>query len=931
MFAVISGSSTGNQPSPSLSTGTGAAGRRGRRASAVGAPELSRKASAISSGWGAQNEDPGGSPRAGDRQRQQAATRLQATWRGRRARVEYAKRREEHRRRRASQQRQQQQPHTEVVASVTQPSDLGGSYNPETHNSPLGRHRSFISQLSSGQLSAASGLTPTTSLLLGRGVASRGGTAHDLASEAQRTPPADDHDQLTRGAYSLPSAPSQRIGACTQLTDKHLSIIREAFTRLDSDNSGTLGAAELLILFRQLYPWKSEVAVGEMLDSILADSEDTVSLDELIDWLDPGFIPGGQRLDAEELEMMQLVREQGLALDPPDTIRAWLWALLNVEEAQRFLTEGDWLSSAATYVQVLSQVWIAVSVVNMMIESEPSMTLERRREGYSSVTFIVEAVTIAFFSVEFFLRVFSAPDLRAFWRDPFTWVDVLAIAPFFLTELGFSEGKAKGLAALRIMRLTRLLRIIKVGRHSVGIYLLAMSVRQAMLPLVWLIFVILLFIILAGSVMWNVETAFSATLINKTRAGIEGKDVGWYRDAGEHVYEDDRGQKIAMENMMEGMWWAAATLTATGYGEPFVPYTKLGKAWGALVICMSIVFLAFPATILTQRFCAVFSEYEQRRQVEDRAAQTRRRLLATHFKRDGGGARERFVDAIKSVGDFFSGIASRVTSPPLAASQSPQASTSRLSISDGRRGSGTNESYHSRLDELRMKQRRRSTALQGGDLAMLSPSSSGRSPRASASTQEHSMQLPSALILTESGPSTGPSTLSSAAVLSPGMATPDESQTRGGAGAGTRSSVDAATVLPMPAEAAAAGAAQERGHQERAAGVAFVERAPAAPGVLSPDSPLYHRGSSIGSLPAYPPPAAAGALPPPRSRTVTNLTPTAKGAAGSLVAELHSLLSCIQFDHEQMQRERQLVRKVAESLNEAVLELERDLVARGLV
>eukprot|EP01062_Namystynia_karyoxenos_P005174 TRINITY_DN11820_c0_g1_i1.p1 TRINITY_DN11820_c0_g1~~TRINITY_DN11820_c0_g1_i1.p1 ORF type:complete len:955 (+),score=176.81 TRINITY_DN11820_c0_g1_i1:218-2866(+) len=470
-----------------------------------------------------------------------------------------------------------------------------------------------------------------------------------------RPPPVtmDDVDPCCAPAVTSPSTPSVPDGSFHGAESQRSSGVRESFVQhgpifgdasssaqtlphfsLDAavvetihtyfaemdDGSGRLDRQQAEELLLRVYHQYNPARVRELTERIFAEADPAgggkILIEEVLFCIDPNYHL--ENLDEDELEMLQLFCEH-IAIGPPDGWRQWLWAAMNVDQASHYLTKGDWLRKLALVVQTVSQLAILTSIVNIMVESEPEIQLEADEQGRDAATWQVEAVTIAFFTVELLLRILSTPSQPEFWSNGYTWVDLLAILPFYLTELGILSNRAKGLAVLRIVRLSRLLRILKVGRHSVGIHLMVLSVRRALLPLLWLWFVLVLAMVLFSALIYQAET-MQADLNNVTEKWIRPADSPF----------NDAGLAIDIQSIHGAMWWAVVTLSTTGYGDA-VPRTPLGKVVGALTMMCGVILLAFPTTILTQQFTRVFEEYECRRVQQERKAKVRQRLLAEHF------------------------------------------------------------------------------------------------------------------------------------------------------------------------------------------------------------------------------------------------------------------------------------------------------------
>lgn len=73
-----------------------------------------------------------------------------------------------------------------------------------------------------------------------------------------------------------------------------------------------------------------------------------------------------------------------------------------------------------------------------------------------------EVITIAIFTFEYFLRILSIEKLSNIFK-PMMLIDFFAIAPFYITFISVNT------TFLRIFRLSRFLRIMKIGRYSTAL------------------------------------------------------------------------------------------------------------------------------------------------------------------------------------------------------------------------------------------------------------------------------------------------------------------------------------------------------------------------------------------------------------------------------------------------------------------------------
>ncbi len=210
---------------------------------------------------------------------------------------------------------------------------------------------------------------------------------------------------------------------------------------------------------------------------------------------------------------------------------------------------------------------IGLNTLAMILESLPWFY-----EIYKPELHLFETVSIAIFSVEYLLRLWTANInpcfAKPFWGNlryaltPLALIDLLAVVPFYLPFFGVD------LRVVRILRVLRLFRLFKVARYLRALTLITQVVRQKREELtISLVFTFFLLLI-ASSLVYYVE----------------------------HEAQPDKFASIP-----ETMWWGIATLTTVGYGDIY-PITGLGKLLGGLIAIIGVGLFALPAGILASGF-----------------------------------------------------------------------------------------------------------------------------------------------------------------------------------------------------------------------------------------------------------------------------------------------------------------------------------------
>lgn len=218
-------------------------------------------------------------------------------------------------------------------------------------------------------------------------------------------------------------------------------------------------------------------------------------------------------------------------------------------------------------VAVLLMILILINALVVVLETVDEVNAE-----YGSLFHAIEVVSVAIFTVEYFLRLWVAPlspDYAGrFGRLRYAFsllavIDLLAILPFYLPFLFTTD-----LLLLRFLRVFRLFRLFKLSRYVESLTRFDDVIRARKEELLVMLATIVMMLIFASSAMYLVE----------------------------HEAQPDKFPSIPA-----AMWWGVATLTTVGYGDVF-PITPLGKIMGGLIALLGVGIFALPAGILASGF-----------------------------------------------------------------------------------------------------------------------------------------------------------------------------------------------------------------------------------------------------------------------------------------------------------------------------------------
>ena len=285
-----------------------------------------------------------------------------------------------------------------------------------------------------------------------------------------------------------------------------------------------------------------------------------------------------------EEEVIELFRDdEGLAREeerplPDNEFQRQFWLLFEYPES----------SGPARMIAIVSVMVILISIIIFCLETLPEFrevptVPDNDVNGSANGTepnpftdpfFMVETLCIVWFSFEFTMRFLSCPSKAAFFKNIMNLIDVVAIAPYFITlglDLAEHEGssqQAASLAILRVIRLVRVFRIFKLSRHSKGLQILGQTLHASLRELGLLIFFLIIGVVLFSSSVYFAEA--------------EDPESGF-------------------SSIPDAFWWAVVTMTTVGYGD-MCPSTIGGKFVGSLCAIAGVLTIALPVPVIVSNF-----------------------------------------------------------------------------------------------------------------------------------------------------------------------------------------------------------------------------------------------------------------------------------------------------------------------------------------
>ncbi len=218
-------------------------------------------------------------------------------------------------------------------------------------------------------------------------------------------------------------------------------------------------------------------------------------------------------------------------------------------------------------------------------------TVDSLNKSYSNVFWYVEAISVAIFSLEYCLRIWSvaAPAriegksiIKARFGYIFSFtglVDLIAILPSLLPLL-------TGGIDLRWLRVLRLARLFKFSHYNSALEDLISAIKHESRSFLATLYLLFLAIMISSTLIYVLE---------------------------------QQHQPETFGSIPESMWWALITLTTVGYGD-VVPTTVAGKAVAVGTALMGVCVVALLTGIVATGFANQMAMKRSRLETEIQTA-----------------------------------------------------------------------------------------------------------------------------------------------------------------------------------------------------------------------------------------------------------------------------------------------------------------------
>lgn len=226
------------------------------------------------------------------------------------------------------------------------------------------------------------------------------------------------------------------------------------------------------------------------------------------------------------------------------------------ERLRVIIFEHDTAAGRAFDVALL--IGILASTFAVMLESVGDL-----RASYGLLFTYVEWTLTGLFTVEYFLRLATARKLRTYSLSFLGIIDLMAIAPSYVSL--FIPG-SQALLTIRALRLLRVFRILKAVEYVKEASELGEALRASSRKIIVFLGTVLTLTVIMGSTMYLIEGA-------------------------EHGFT----------SIPKSVYWAIVTMTTVGYGD-IAPETVPGQFVAALVMILGYAIIAVPTGIVSAEF-----------------------------------------------------------------------------------------------------------------------------------------------------------------------------------------------------------------------------------------------------------------------------------------------------------------------------------------
>ena len=235
------------------------------------------------------------------------------------------------------------------------------------------------------------------------------------------------------------------------------------------------------------------------------------------------------------------------------------------EKLYHIIFESD--TPAGKAFDVVLLVAILLSILIVTLESVQWIMAK-----YTAEIKAVEWFFTVIFTVEYVLRIYSAPRRTHYIGSFYGLIDFVSILPTYLSL--FIAGTQYAMV-IRSLRLLRVFRVLKLTHFLGEAEVLRKAMRQSAAKIIVFIGVVITLVFIVGSLMYLIE-----------------------------------GPENGFTSIPISVYWAVVTLTTVGYGD-IAPQTVAGQTLATIVMILGYGIIAVPTGIVSVEMSRADAEAKQ--------------------------------------------------------------------------------------------------------------------------------------------------------------------------------------------------------------------------------------------------------------------------------------------------------------------------------
>eukprot|EP00755_Sulcionema_specki_P024340 Sspe_Gene.81011::Locus_51532_Transcript_1_2_Confidence_0.667_Length_1598::g.81011::m.81011 len=268
----------------------------------------------------------------------------------------------------------------------------------------------------------------------------------------------------------------------------------------------------------------------------------------------------------------------------------------------------------ARLVSYMTVVVILLSQVVICVESLPTHYQDAQNDLHP--WFGLEIGVVTWFTLEYLIRLWAAPDRLVFVRSFLNVCDLLAVVPFYVevilsTQIDFN---------FKVIRLLRVVRILKVSWALKGIVTIARSLQETQGQLLMAFVLLLVNLVICSTALFYMEREFSHWNEERQCWEVTKEELVVRKENGTVFYSIvEFREKSPYQSIMHTFWWGIVTLTTVGYGDN-TPNTPGGRVVAAITMVLGIFLLALPSSIMGSKFLEIYKMADRKYELEKQRA-----------------------------------------------------------------------------------------------------------------------------------------------------------------------------------------------------------------------------------------------------------------------------------------------------------------------